>query len=206
MRSAPALLVVLLALPCRPVFPVDFNCIDLPDLTSRPPDCDNNPDPSGWCDCLATGLTADKAGAPASIEQAIVEVRKEAAVGHELVTVDSGTLDLKKASAGDLIGQLLIDVDIGRPENFFVLLQMKATDTTDQVVSFNIVVADTNGVTKAVLGYDPTDAAHAHGLTYRGQVSSAGPGGGFTLEFSYISDPTDLPQDAGSTGLEPGDL
>jgi hypothetical protein len=186
---------------------VDFDCIALPpDPTTRPSDCDTNPDPSGWCDCLKSGLTDVQGGGTTTLEQAIVDVYHEPTVGTFHITVDGGTLDLKNVTTGDIIGGLLIDQFIGQAENFYVKLDFLATDTGTESVEFNVTATDTNETTKAVLGYDPLDQAHAGGLTYRGMVQSKGEGGGFDLSFAYIDDFTTLPGGATSTGLESGDL
>jgi hypothetical protein len=187
---------------------VEFDCVTLPPDLKRSPDCDDpnspfyNPD---WCACLKSGLTANKAGEHAAIEQAIIDSYHQPTVGRETMTVGGGTLDLSGLSPGDPIGELKIDLPVGAPENFLLDFQMNVSTVNQGSVDFDVVIVDTNATSIQILGYDPTDDAHSGGLVFKGQVKSFGALSGFELSYQYLT-PDDLPAGATSAGLEHGDL
>ncbi len=199
------------------LFAVDFDCIPIQTLQSRPLECDDPGFPGYdplWCSCLSTGLTTTGGGKAASIEQAIVYIYKEPTIGTFSLNVSRGTLDLSKVEVGDLIGKMVVDMDIGEAEHFFLDFEMVVTAVGPDSADFDMPVLRTNATSIAVLDYNngtgsPLDLAHANGLTYQGNAHSFGVDQGFELNFHYLdyfSDPTLLPPGATSTGIEIGDL
>ncbi len=190
---------------------VEFDCVELPaDLTNPVQSCFDNPDPTGWCACLKSGFTSDKAGDFASIEQAHIYAIREPTPGKNVLTVGGGTLDLGGLNEGDKIGQILIDVNIGQPPlNFILDEQFVVTLAEENLVEFDVILEATSAVTNAVLTYNPNDELHSGGLMYRGKVESFGVNGGYELTYEfpdYFTDPTLLPDGATSTAIEIGDL
>jgi hypothetical protein len=203
-RFSSAIAAVLGVLVTATAFPADFDCITLPaDPTTRPPDCDANPDPIGWCSCLKSSFTALQGDQPAMIQQAIIYVRMEPTPGKYVLSVLDGTLDLSGLQEGDEIGTLLIDVPMGGAENFHILFSMLVTAVNANSVDFDIYVTETNATTEEVLTYHPlTDPIYSNGLVYHGQVVDLTAGNGFELTFEY---PTDIPLDK-DTGISKADL
>jgi len=189
---------------------IAFDCVTIPaNPTARPLDCDDLAHPFYdplWCTCLKTYLRENVAGDPAAVQQAIIEVVRQPTIGKYVLTVKGGTLELGALSADDEIGQLLIDAPIpGQAERFLLDFQLVVTAGSETEVEFDVIVRRTNATSMSILGYNPMDAAHAGGLTYRGKATSFGVNGGFELIFEYVL-ADQLPVGATSTGIQTGDL
>jgi hypothetical protein len=209
MRATALLVIVSGVLPLRTVPAVEFDCVEIPADIRQTPDCTANPDFSFWCSCLKSGLTANKGGQPAKLEQAIIDAAGQPAVGREVITVYGGTLDLSSIEVIDPpveIGQILIDQPIGQAENFLLDYRMQVVGIQDDgTVDFDVVLVETNQTSVAVLRYDPINTIHSSGLLFKGQVKSFGPNDGFELSYQYLTLDT-LPLGATHASLERGDL
>ena len=194
---------------CSRIDGQDFDCVDIfSNLEALPPDC---PDPAEepWCACLETTVTPTTVGEYATIVQELIYVTEQPTAGTYIVDVSGGTLDLSSVAVGDEVMTFLVDVYTGQPEDFILDFRGIVTEKNANSILFDIVLQEVNQVTQVVLDYcdgacSPTDEQHSFGKLYEGMLTSRGPDGGFTFEYTLIEpDPLSA---SPMRALEDGDL
>ena len=185
---------------------IDFDCIELPANVEEFPAACNGID---WCACLTSGLTHDVGGEAAGIEQAHIYPTDENTPGEYSLDVSDGTLHFDRLEVGDVIGQFLIDLPIGQPQNFLLDYHLIITELlpdagANGIVRFEALLVNTNDTSIAVLTYDPLDIAHSEGILYKGELEAFAAERGFILNYHLTTE--DEREPLADRSIQIGDL
>ena len=181
--------------------PEGLDCLAPPRILPgvRPSACDG----VSWCVCVRTELSDRQGGEPVAIRQRQLYPALEPLFGFQVLSVDGGTLDLEPLRALDRLGErerelgrVRVVFPLAADTQFLLSFALRVTDVfldrpggARADFEFRLTEASPDAV--AILGYDPADRFHSHGLLYRGSVVSFGEGEGFELLYALPDDPPD---------------